>query len=106
MYTAKLTYKVDEVNTASIEFNIKEYYININNHGSSCRFYLTGAMNPKMEELVASFVELTLMEIFKDEELAYSSTYWHCITGLNSSHEKDAHELYFAHEDNRFIEAE
>ena len=106
MYTAKLTYKVDEVNTAMVEFDIQQYYININNHGSSCRFYLTGAMNPKVEELAASFAELILMEIFKEETLAYSSTYWRCITGLNSSNEKDAHELYFAHEDNRFIEAE
>ena len=107
MYTAKLTYKMDETNTATIEFAIQDYYVNINSLGSSCRFYLTGAMNAKLEELVASYVELTFMEIFNaNNELTYSSGYWRCITGLNSSNERDAHELYFAHEDNRFIEAE
>lgn len=107
MYTAKLTYKVDEMNTATVEFAIQDYYVNINRLGSSCRFYLTGAMDIKLEELVANYAELTFMEIFNaNNELAYSSSFWHCITGLNSSNEQDAHELYFAHEDNRFIEAE
>lgn len=109
MYTAKLTYKMDETNAATIEFAINDYYVNINSNGSSCRFHLPNVIDAKIEELIGDYPEITLMEIYNNaNKLVYSSTYWGYITGFNSQtmdENTSLHELYFAHEDNRFIEA-
>ena len=113
MYTTKLTYRLNaDSELTTIEFPIVDYYVNINPNGSSCRVHLPGAMDAQLEELMASFIEITFMEIINNAgNTVYSSTYWKCMTGLHSQPgENDnadgVHALYFEHEDNRFIEAE
>lgn len=113
MYTTKLTYRWDDdSDLETIEFPIVDYYVNINPNGSSCRVHLPGVMDAQLEELIASFIEITFMEIINNAgNTVYSSTYWKCVTGFHSQpgendSDNGVHALYFEHEDNRFIAAE